>query len=185
MRKIILAINITPDGFCDHRWGVADEALHNFYNELLKETDTMLYGRNTFEMMDPYWPSVAQNKTGTDAEIEFAELFTAMHKIVFSRSGFQTNSNNTVVEGELDAEKIEELKKQPGKNILVGGTQIIDRMMQLGLIDACIYVVHPMIGGQGKRFFESIQLSAPLPLKLTGVSTLTSGAVVLRYDVEK
>lgn len=184
MRKLILAINTTPDGFCDHRWGIADEALHGFFNELLKGADTMLYGRNTFEMMDPYWPSVARDKTGTKQEIEFGELFTAMHKIVFSRSGFKTDAHNTTVVNEINEAAILKLKNQPGKNILAGGTLVLDRLMEMNLIDNYIFVVHPMLGGQGKRFFESIQLKTPTPLKFQSSRVLPSGVIALYYEVQ-
>jgi len=90
MRKIIQAINVTPDGFCDHRAVIADDELHQFYSDLIKNAGTMLFGRKTFQLMDPYWPQVAKNKTGTKAEIEFAELLDELQKIVFSKKGITT-----------------------------------------------------------------------------------------------
>ena len=66
MRKIILAINVTPDGFCDHIAVIADDELHRFYSNLLKNADTMLLGRKTFQLMEAHWPS-EKNKTAHSA----------------------------------------------------------------------------------------------------------------------
>jgi dihydrofolate reductase len=97
MRKIILAINVTPDGFCDHRAVIADDELHRFYSNLLKNADSILFGRKTFQLMEAYWPSAAENSTGSREEIKFARLITDIHKIVFSRTGINTEWRNTTV----------------------------------------------------------------------------------------
>lgn len=161
MRKIIMAINATPDGFCDHRAVIADDALHSFYTDLLAEAGIMLFGRKTFQLMDPYWPDMAKHQNGKPAEIAFAKRFTAIHKIVFSKKGFQTDSPNTSVMPHLNTDEVIKLKEAPGKNIFVGSPSIVDQMTEMGLIDEFIFVMHPVIPGNGKRFFESIRLRNP------------------------
>ena len=181
MRKIILAINVTPEGFCNHEAVVADDELHDFYNDLLREGDTMLFGRKTFQLLEGYWPEVAKNKTGSDAEIRFAELATQIHKIVFSKSGFEPAWENTTVYKELDPAEILKLKQQPGKNILVGSPSIVDQLISHDLIDEFWFLVQPVISGNGKRFFENEKLSHHLDLVLSGTKFLKSGVVALSY----
>ena len=85
MRKLIAAINMTVDGFCDHTAGIADDELHQHYNELLKGADTILYGRITYQLME-YWPTVVKDPTGNKAIDEFAVTMDNISKIVFSHT---------------------------------------------------------------------------------------------------
>ncbi|MEP7377183.1 MAG: dihydrofolate reductase family protein [Chitinophagaceae bacterium] len=86
MRKLIAAINMTLDGFCDHTAMIADEEIHQRYNELLSNADTLIYGRITYQLMESYWPSVVKNPTGNMPMDEFAVLIDNISKIVFSRT---------------------------------------------------------------------------------------------------
>ncbi|HEY8732972.1 MAG TPA: dihydrofolate reductase, partial [Puia sp.] len=84
MRKLVAAINMTLDGFCDHTAMIADDEIHQHYNELLSNASTLLYGRITYQLMESYWPSVVKNPTGNKPENEFAVLIDNISKIVFS-----------------------------------------------------------------------------------------------------
>ena len=86
MKKLIAAINMTLDGFCDHTAMIADDELHQHYNELLSSGGTLLYGRITYQLMESYWPSVVKNPTGNKPMDEFAVLIDNISKIVFSRT---------------------------------------------------------------------------------------------------
>lgn len=176
-----MAINATPDGFCDHRSVVADDALHSFYTDLLADADTMLFGRKTFQLMDPYWPDMAKHQNGEPGEIAFAKRFTAIHKIVFSEKGLQTDCPNTSVMPHLTPGEIIKLKEAPGKNILVGSPSVVDQLTEMKLIDEFIFVMHPVIPGNGKRFFESTRLSDPTQLVLLNTIPFPSGAIALFY----
>ena len=83
MRKLIAAMNITLDGFCDHTAMTADDELHQHYNQLLKNVDTLIYGRITYQLMESYWPTVVANPTGNKPIDEFALLIDNISKIVF------------------------------------------------------------------------------------------------------
>ncbi|PWT73797.1 MAG: dihydrofolate reductase [Bacteroidetes bacterium] len=181
MRKLILAINTTLDGFCDHRAVIADGELHEFFNELLKKADTMLYGRKTFELMEAYWPMIARTKEGTKEEVEFAELLDPMEKIVFSKSGYKTDWKNTTVLQEMNPSVIKALKQKTGKNLLVGSPSILDQLIPMDLIDEFIYVVHPILAGAGKRFFEIEKLSQKVQLSFQDCQPFLSGAQALHY----
>jgi dihydrofolate reductase len=81
MRNIIAAINMTLDGFCNHTTGIADEEIHQHYNELLNNADTLLFGRITYQLMESYWPSLVKNPKGNKPMDEFAVLINNISKI--------------------------------------------------------------------------------------------------------
>ena len=95
MRKVIAAINMTLDGYCDHRAGIADDEIHQHYNELLSTADTIVFGRITYQLMESYWPSVVNNPTGNKPIDEFAVLIDNISKIVFSRTLKTVDWKNT------------------------------------------------------------------------------------------
>src|SRR5882672_8144348 len=86
MRKLIAAMNMTLDGFCDHTAMIADDEIHQHYNELLSNAGTLIYGRITYQLMESYWPSVVKNPIGNKPTGEFAVLIDNISKIVFSRT---------------------------------------------------------------------------------------------------
>jgi dihydrofolate reductase len=73
MRKVIAAINMTLDGFCDHTAGIADDELHQHYNKILSQADTLLYGRVTYQLMESYWPTLVKSPTGNKPVDELAK----------------------------------------------------------------------------------------------------------------
>src|SRR4026209_2040380 len=85
MRKLIAGMNMTLDGFCDHTAMIADEEIHQHYSELLRSSDTLLYGRITYQLME-YWPTVIKNPTGNKSMDEFAVTIDNIPKIVFSHT---------------------------------------------------------------------------------------------------
>lgn len=172
---------MTPEGFCDHRAVIADDELHKFFSNLLKNADTMLFGRKTFQLLEPYWPIVAKNNSGTKDEIEFARLIEEIHKIVFSKAGINTEWKNTTVLNDLNLTGLLKLKQKPGKDILVGSPSIVNQLIELGVIDEYYFLVHPIISGNGKRFFETKKLNKPINLILLDTKILKSGTVALHY----
>jgi len=135
MRKLIAAMNMTLDGYCDHTAGIADDELHEHYNELMLDADLLLYGRITYQLMESYWPTIVENPTGIKAEDEFALLIDNIPKIVYSRTLQQVDWKNSTLKKEVIKEEVSELKRQPGKNMLVGSPGVIVTCMQPGLID--------------------------------------------------
>ena len=83
MRKVIAAINMTLDGFCDHTAGIPDEEIHQHYTELLNEGDAILYGRITYQLME-YWQPLVKNPSGEKTMDDFAKAIDKIPKIVFS-----------------------------------------------------------------------------------------------------
>jgi len=183
MRNLIYAINITLDGCVDHTKFIPDEEVMAYFTQLTRDAGTFLYGRKTYELMVPFWPDVAKNPSGDrKADVEFAEAFDAVEKIVvFSYSlGSPGGEKTRIVRTGLEDE-ILKLKQEPGKNIFTGGVTLASQMAALGLIDEYHIVVHPIIVGEGRRFFEGINLPQKLQLKLVESTVFKSGAVALRY----
>src|SRR6476469_246648 len=85
MGKVIAAINMTLDGFCDHTAIIPDEEIHQHYADLLNNADTILYGRITFQLME-YWQTVVKNPTGNKSMDAFAVVMDNISKIVFSHT---------------------------------------------------------------------------------------------------
>jgi dihydrofolate reductase len=183
MRKIIAAMNMTLDGFCDHTAMSADDEIHQHYNELLSNTGTLIYGRKTYQLMESYWPTVVKNPTGNKPMDEFAVLIDNISKIVFSRTLQHVEWKNTTLKKEVIKEEILELKKQPGKNIGVGSPGLIVAFTQLGLIDEYQLGVHPTVLGSGLQLFKNIK--DRIDLKLLKTKTFGCGAVMLYYETIK
>lgn len=183
MRNVIYAINTTLDGCCDHTKFYPDEETMAYFIQLTRDADTFLYGRKTYQLMVPYWPDVAKNASGdSKADIEFAQAFDAVNKIVvFSQSLSSPEGTKTKIVRTSLHDEVVKLKQEQGKNILTGGVTIPLQLAELGLIDEYHFVVHPIVIGEGRRWFEGINLQEKLQLKLVESTVFKSGIVVLRY----
>ncbi len=183
MRKLIAAINMTLDGFCNHTAMIADEEIHQHYSELLNNAGTLIYGRITYQLMESYWPSVVKNPTGKKPMDEFAVAIDNISKIVFSRTLKNVDWRNTELKREVIKEEVLELKQQVGKNILVGSPSLIVALTQLDLIDEYQLGVQPIVLGSGLPLFKNIM--DRFDLKLLKTKTFGCGAVMLYYEPVK
>jgi len=179
MRKVIFAINITVDGYADHTSGIVDDELHRYFTRLLQNTDIEIFGRNTYNLMYPYWHDVAMNQSETEVTNEFARTFDSIPKIVFSTTLKSVEWNNTTLLRSNLQEEIVKLKQQPGKSISIGSISIASQLTQLGLIDEYYFVVHPIVAGKGRRLFEGWEIGNQLELMDT--QNFKSGVVALHY----
>jgi dihydrofolate reductase len=180
MRNVIFAINITVDGCCDHTKTIADEELLEHYTHLMRDVDLLVFGRKTYQLMVPYWPDVAKNRSETKAEIEFADTFDSINKIVFSQTLDSAEGNTRIVRTKLRDELLK-LKQERGKNILIGGVAIPSQLIELGLVDEYHFVVQPIVAGEGRRLLEGMSLPEKLQLKLVESKIFKSGCVALHY----
>jgi len=178
MRKVTFAINITLDGYCGHESGIADDELHEYFTGLLRASDVHIFGRETYNLMYPYWHDVAVNGSETAVINEFARTFDAISKIVFSTTLKSVEWNNTTLLHSNLREEIIKLKEQPGKDIAIGSLKIASQVAGWDLIDDYHLVFHPVIAGKGPRLFESVE---NLTLKLVDSKTFRSGVIALHY----
>ncbi len=182
MRKVLVAINLTLDGFCDHTAVNPSEEVQDFFNKIFDNVEISIMGRITYQLMDPYWPTIARNKVGSPSEIRFAERFDKIHKILVSKSIDHVDWVNTEIINDNLKETVIDLKNGTGKDILIGGTTLISYLTEENLIDEFIFVIHPVILGAGKRLFnESIKKDN---LTLINSTTFDSGAIALHYKVK-
>jgi len=182
MRNVIYAINITLDGCCDHTKVTGDEEILNFFANLIRDAGLLVYGRITYQLMVPYWPDIAKNHSGqTKADIEFAQAFDSVDKVIFSQSLDKVDDKNSKIVRTKPEDEILKLKQEKGKNILLGGVALPSYLIELGLVDEYIFVVQPIIAGEGRRLLEGISLQEKLKLKLVKSEILRSGCVALRY----
>jgi dihydrofolate reductase len=181
MRNLIFAINTTLDGCVDHTKQVADDETHEYFSNLLREVDLLVFGRITYQLMVPFWPEVAKNQSMTKASNEFALTFDSINKIVFSRSLDRAEDTNTRIVRANLPDEILKLKQEEGKNILVGGVSIPSQLIELGLVDEFRFVVGPIVAGAGRRLLEGVSLPESLQLKLVESKSFKSGCVALRY----
>ena len=182
MRPLRYSINVTLDGCCDHREGIADEELHRYHAANLERADALLFGRVTYEMMEAAW---RQTASGTwpdwmaDWMIPFAQTIDSAKKYVVSSTLDRVDWNAELVKGDLE-KAVQQLKREPGRGLLVGGLTLPLALADLGLIDEYDFVVQPIVAGHGPTLFAG--LSERLDLKLVGRQEFRSGAVALRYQ---
>jgi dihydrofolate reductase len=183
MRNLIFAINITIDGCCDHTKVNGGEEILDYFTHLIRDVDVLVYGRKAFQLMVPYWPDIARNRSGqTRAMNDFAQAFDSVDQIiVFSQSLDRAEGKNTRIVRTNLRDEILRLKKEQGKNILAGGVALPSQLMELGLVDEYQFVVHPVLAGEGRRLFEGTSLQERLKLKLLESKSFQSGCVALRY----
>jgi dihydrofolate reductase len=186
MRKLIAAINMTLDGFCDHTSGIVDDEIHQHYNDLLRSAGTILYGRITYQLME-YWQTVVKDPTGNKPMDDFAVTIDNIPKVVFYRTLKNVDQITTgwktarLAKKDLK-EEVLELRQSPngeGKDILVGSRSLIVALMNYNLIDELQLCIHPVVAGKGLPLFENIHDKNILTLIKT--KTFGSGAVILYY----
>ena len=181
MRKVVFGINITTDGYCSHEDGIVDAELHNYFTEMLRKTDIILYGRKTYELMVPYWPDLAKSQSEDEASNEFARVFDSLDLLVFSTTLKEISRNKTRIARGNIAEELITLKNKTGKDIAVGSLSIASQLSDLGLIDEYHFVVHPVVAGKGPRLFETLQSKNSLLLDLISTKKFQTGVIALHY----
>ncbi len=185
MKKVIAAINMTIDGYCDHTSGIPDEEVHQHYADLLRSADSILYGRITYQLME-YWRTVLENPTGEKAMDDFAVAIDNTPKIVFSRTMKSVDWKSArLATQDLEKEVLElkQSRNNEGKDIFVGSPSLIVELTKLNLIDEYQLCVHPVIAGSGLPLFKSI--SEKIILKLKRSKTFKGGAIILYYEPVK
>lgn len=183
MRPLKYSINVTLDGCCDHRAGMASEELHRHHADNLARADALLLGRVTYQMMEEAWRPVAAGGVKPDW-VEpwmepFARTIDATQKYVVSSTLDRVDWNAELLRGDLGT-AVRELKNQPGNGLLLGGVTLPLALANLGLIDEYEFVVHPRLAGHGPWLLAG--LSKYVDLNLVGRRELGSGSVAMRYE---
>ncbi len=182
MRPLRYSINVTLDGCCDHRAIPADEDLHRHAIENHDQTDALLFGRVTYEMMEAAFRPLARTGAGPDWMKPFARTIDAAKKYVVSSTLDRVDWNAELLRGDLGT-AVQQLKRESGKGLLVGGVKLPLALAELGLIDEYEFVVHPRLVGHGPALFAG--LSKHVDLRLVSRLEFGSGAVAVRYEPKR
>jgi dihydrofolate reductase len=179
MRKVVAAINMTLDGFCDHTAGFfADDELHYHYANLLNNAGVLLYGRITYQLMQ-FWQTLLKTPSEKKSMNDFAISIDKIEKHVFSNTLKETGWDTAkLINRPLD-EEVLELKQRSGKDIFIGSRSLIIQLLNSDLIDEFQICIHPVIEGKGLPLFE--QIKSRIFFKLIKTKSLNSGATVLYY----
>ena len=187
MGKVIALINATPDGFYDSEFVIADAEFHEFVHGLLSNTQTVGFGRNTFELFQGVWPPILENENAPGSQVKMAKALNDIDKIAFSATLSDTKWHNSTIVKKIDAGEINHFKNSSSKNLLtIGSPGIVAALTQLNLADEYYFPIQPTIAGNGKvRMFDAIRLEARQPLRFIGSKQLKSGVVILHYEKVK
>jgi dihydrofolate reductase len=185
MGKLIYMLNMSLDGYvetADHGldWSIVDDELHSWFNDQSRSLDAELYGRRMYELMAAYWPAAASDPSVTETEREFARIWTATPRIIFSRTLDSVGPGCRLVAGDV-ADRLAEIRAEFPGDLGVAGATLASAFIQRGLVDEYRLVVHPVILGAGTPFFPA--LGKRIGLRLRETRTFASGAVYLGYEV--
>ena len=183
MGRLIYSLNVSLDGFVettDHSldWAMVDDELHTWFNDQTRQLDASLYGRRMYELMNGYWPTALSDPAATGPMLDFARIWAALPKFVFSRSLEAVEGNSRLVRGDV-GEELERVRAEYAGDLDVGGPTLAAQFIERGLVDEYWLVVHPVILGSGTPFFP--HLERPVGLRLVESRTFGSGAVALGF----
>lgn len=186
MRRLVSYMFTSLDGFIADAgggldWIPIDDELMRFANEYFGAADGIVFGRNVYEGFVSYWDALDPADTSvTELDVEFAEIFEKMTRIVVSRTIGDVGGDTVVIDDDL-AGRISALKELPGRDLLlICGPVLRSTLARLGLIDRYRVLVVPVALGQGRRHFAAHE--DPLRLRLAGTRAFDGGVVILDYE---
>ena len=186
MRKIVSFVHLSLDGFVAASnggldWIIVNEEIFEYVEQRIKETDTALYGRVTYQMMENYWPTAADQPTASKHDIEHSRWYKKANKIVLSRTIKEGNPANTKIISCNLTDEITKLKQGTGSDILMFGSPTATHaLMAENFIDEYWLFINPILLGQGVPLFQGIKDRTTL--KLVSNKIFSSGVVCLQYE---
>jgi dihydrofolate reductase len=182
MPDVIFSMGLSLDGFIADRngeinWTAPDDELFRFHLEQTRELGAHFCGRRLYEAM-VYWETAEQDPSAGEAELEFARVWQALPKVVFSSTLSEVEGNTRLATGGI-AEEVAKLKEQSGKDLAVGGAGLAAGFTELGLVDDYRLFIYPIVLGGGTPFFPP--LDDRIGLELVETRTFASQVVYLRY----
>jgi dihydrofolate reductase len=185
MAKLIYSAIASADGYVEDaagsfEWGAPDQEVLRFVNDLERPIGAYLYGRRMYETM-LYWESVGSEPGQPPFVQDFADIWRAADKIVFSRTLGSVSSARTRMERNFDPGMIRQLKSVTGHDMTVGGADLAGQAIKAGLVDELQLFLVPVIVGGGK---PALPGDVRLALELLDTRRFSNGAVYLRYRPE-
>ena len=185
MRNLIFFMHTSLDGFVaglngEMNWINLDDAMFDFVATMTDQSDTALYGRVTYEMMQSYWPKAGQQPNASKHDKGHSAWYNRVSKVVLSKTISEKGLDNTIVISDQLADNVNKIKKQDGKNILIFGSPGASQsLLNQGLIDEFWLFVNPIILGKGMPLFKDI--TGTTKLKLVESKTFPCGVIALHY----
>ena len=191
MRKIISFVHISLDGFVagpnkEMNWIKVDEELFSYIGKRIANTNTALYGRITYEMMEGYWPNAGNEPDASQHDKDHSHWYNKAHKLVLSRSMKGANLPSTTIISDNIVDTLNEIKKSGNGSdeiLLFGSPSATHALMEQNLIDGYWLFVNPVVLGQGIPLFKNIRQTTALKLQHT--HQFTSGVTELNYIVDR
>jgi dihydrofolate reductase len=182
--KLIYTAICSLDGFVEDTsgtfgWAAPDEEVHAFVNDLERPIETYLYGRRLYETM-VFWETVDPDGEGPAVALDYAAIWQAAEKVVYSRTLETVSSTRTRLERELDPAAIERMKQTARADIGIGGAELGGQAIAAGLVDELQLLLVPFLVGGGKHALPN---DVRVPLELLGERRFGNGTVFLRYAV--
>ena len=184
--RLIYGFTVSVDGYIADAQGSIDwsdpsEELHQYWNDFERGTALSFYGRRLYELMSAYWPTADEAPDAGPLIVDFAQIWRAMPKVVFSRTLDSVDWNSRLERGD-PVEVVRKLKAQTDGALEVAGATLAAPIVQAGLVDEFRLVVAPTAIGGGTPFFPT--LPSWISLRLLENRTFPGGTVLLRYEVK-
>jgi dihydrofolate reductase len=184
MTRLIYTAISSLDGYIEDSagrfdWAAPDEVVHQFVNDLQRPASTYLYGRRMYETM-AYWETAHTLADQSPVALDYARLWQAADKVVYSRTLETVSSARTRIERAFDPEAVRRMKASASGDIGVGGPELAAQAFRAGLVDECHLFLTPIVVGTGKR---SLPADLRIRLELLDERRFVSGVVYLRYRV--
>ena len=184
MRKIVFTMGMSLDGFMEGPnreidWHLVDDELHQHFNDRFATAGAFFEGRVTYELMEEFWPTADEDPDAEPTMAEFAQIWRATPKVVYSRTLEQVGPNATIVR-EVVPDEVRALLAQPGGDVTVGGAELAAEFRRHDLIDEYWVYVHPVLIGRGNPMFTPSDTK--MSVRLVDTHVFGNGVVLLRYD---
>jgi dihydrofolate reductase len=188
MNKIVLLMHSSLDGYMagpngEMNWIIFDTELETYVHSFLKRAYGTVYGRNTYQMMESYWPTVLTDEGEAKSQRDYAEWLQETLKVVVSTTLDATPWNNSKLIKNNLLEEFTKLKKEiKGDLLLIGSAKLTHSLLKLGLIDEMYININPIVLGNGIPVFKDVKEGTSL--KLLGSKEFKSGVVSNHYEVK-
>ncbi|MER7247568.1 dihydrofolate reductase family protein [Kribbella sp. NPDC000426] len=191
MGRFVYAMNVSLDLRIEQvpgdngagEWLRIDEELHREANARTRQLAMIVHGRVVYEVMEEYWPRSREDASLPDFMREYGEIWTAMPKVLVSRTRHSADHNTRIVGGDDAIEQLAVLRAETEGTIAVGGADLATQLLRAGLLDELLLTTHPSILGFGRPLFDHYDL--PIDLELLDQQTFGSGVTMNRYAILK
>lgn len=187
MAKLIYSAITSLDGYVadedgNFDWAMPDEDVHRFVNDLERPVGTHLYGRRTYEVV-AVWDTPAMSEGQPPVIVDYAEIWRAADKVVYSTTLEHVSSARTRIERFFDIEAVRELKVNSGRDISIGGPGLAAQAFEAGLVDECHFLLAPIVVGGGTSALPHLPQGVNMKLDLLDERRFDNGMVHLHYRV--